>query len=303
MALNFTFVKEHPYALGGLLLGGLLLFALLRSKASGAVTTTASAQSAGLPASVQQSYIQAGSALQLATLQQQQAAQDQQFQLALEAQKEAASTQQQVNAIQGAQNIATIQAGVETDAISTQAEVINHQTQAGLDTQLSHDALALSQSQIDAATSLGSAQIQAGQAVSLAQIAADRDQSIARTTTTAAVDLGALAANTQTVVAGYGRDVALAQIQGGVSLAEMQLQNQNDANKTILDLLKSGQLNKGGEGGANQLAAIASIKNQPTIAQAAYGTATASLSGGNSIGGIIGSLGDAMSKYASAVLG
>ncbi len=301
MAMNFTFVKEHPYAIGGLLLGGFLLFVLLRSKASAAVTTTGSAQSAGLPASVVQSQLEAGAAIQTAQLQQAQQVNDENFQLALAAQKNAAdyataqlnaqtSTAQQVNAITGSTNIATIQAGVQNNAISTQASVINEQTQTGLQAALAGDQLQLSADQLQQAAAMGTAQINANQNVSLAQIAADRDTAIANTTATAQVDLGALAANTQTTVAQIGGQVAMAQIQGGVSVAQMQLQNQSQENQRILDLVKSGQLNKGGEGGANQLAAIAAATGQPSIAGSAYGTATASLSDGNSTGGILNSI-------------
>jgi hypothetical protein len=298
--MGVQFISQHKYMVGALALGGLLLFVLLRKKASGAQTTTAGVQMAGLPANVQQAQVQAGAAIQTAQLQASQQVNNERFQLALEAQKEAAdyataqlnaatSTAQQVNAIQGAQNLSTIQAGVQNNAISTQALVNQEMVQASYDTQLSNNATAIQRDQIAAATTIGTAQIEAGKVTTVAQVAAAMQTDIARTQAQAAVDLGALDATTQTVVAGYGRDVALAQIDKQKMIAD-----------SVAGLVRSGQLNKGGAGGANQIAAIAALTGTPQIASSAYGTATASLSGGNSIAGIIGSIGQAVKTGASA---
>jgi hypothetical protein len=301
--MSFQFVKSHPWMLGALIFGILALFLISKNKATGATTSIAST---GVSADYLQSQVAAGSALQLANMQAVSQINSDNFQLALEAQKEAAdfqmaqlqgtvSTTQQVNYL-------TSTAGVQSQAIQTQAVVSQQQIQASLDAQLSADALALDQTKINAARDVSTASISAGRDVSIASISADAQKAISANTTAAYVDLGALAANSQTVVAQYGRDVALASIQGQVDLATQQMDNNAKVDQGILDLISKNQINKGGAGGANQIAAIAAITNQPSIAFPAYGTATASLSGGNSIGGIISSIGQAVKTGASAFI-
>lgn len=313
MASPIELVKRHPLPFGAMLVALLVfIYVAKRKAASGATTTVGAVTYPGTSDSVQQAQVQAGSAYQLARMQQASEVNAQNFQLALTAQKEAAdfqtaqltaytSTAQQVNAITAATNLATLAAGTQNLSIQTQAQVSLAQTAAQLEAQEANDSLALDQAKISAATAVSTAQIGARRDVSIASLAASTQKSITDSNNTALVDLGAIAANTQTTVAGYGRDVALKSIQSTEDLTKLQMNNVAKVDQKVLDLIASGQLNKGGAGGANQIAALAAATGQPAIAFPAYGTATASLSGGNSVAGIISSLGSAVKAGASAI--
>lgn len=78
------------------------------------------------------------------------------------------------------------------------------------------------------------------------------------------------------------------------------LSNQQTTLSSIEGLISSGTLNKGGEGGANQIAALQLLQGATPNP---YPTATASLSGGNTPGGIVQSLSSLFASVGNGIAG
>lgn len=175
-----------------------------------------------------------------------------------------ATTQQQLNAETAQQNLATIAANNSTTLnsqnqqtqqlqISTQAQVAQGQTAAALAMQQNATATELALSQNNNATQLSFAALQASQIINGQNVAG----SVATTQS-----------NNQTAVQqNY--------INTTGTLAAAGLNAQATQNASILSLIQSGQLNKGGTGGANQIVALGAVTGQPNFGASAESAAAA----------------------------
>lgn len=94
--------------------------------------------------------------------------------------------------------------------------------------------------------------------------------------------------------------VQLDGIDKAAGIAQGQLNNQADLQRMTFDLERYGVLNKGGEGGVNQLAAWNALINPASAASGDMAAANTSIQYSGQITGIIGALGTAVSEYIGA---
>lgn len=241
---NFIeWVKKHPVLSGTFFVGTLILLYVATRGSSSSGTSTASSSPATNP-SLQALSIQTGAALQAA-----------QLSANTDLQKTAASIAAQLQ-------IAEINATTQKQTIEGQVTLATSQLQA-------------QENEAAINADLQKTAITSQQAVTTSQIEAARDQQLAtdaifthQIDTSAATQQLAIstAGMVSTVQASVADDIYSRQIDAGVA---------KDA--AIIGLIKSGQLNKGGEGGSYQIQALGSITN-PAVAETAAQTYTASAS-------------------------
>jgi hypothetical protein len=288
MKWDFSFISQHKGVIALVVLGGALVLFLYWRSSNSAATSTTVATSSGVDPQVQATEVQAAGQIQLAQQQTTAQANQYQFQLAAITASAAASAQlatlqnqatvaAQANTLTAQQNLAKIQADVQSQSIGAQEHVQLAQVDAATAATQANDAAAVTENTLADQLALGVAQAQSAANVSVAGINADLQKTILTTN--------------------VGAQLHLADLQAGLQANQQTLQA-GITDKTI-GLIQSGQLNKGGAGGANQVAVLGAILGAPGIAYPAYQTATASFSGGNSIGGILAGAGG----LAQAILG
>lgn len=311
-------IAKHPFITGAAIIGVGLLFLLLHS-AGGGSSAPAGGAAPGPNPNVQIAGIQAGTALQSqsnAITQQtnqnnyQLMAQAQQLQASLTATQlqnqtqlslgtqslgnealkinsdtavqgaaiaaqieqlrltTAASVAEQANALTTQQNIAQIAANTQVTLnsqnqqtqqlqIGTQAQTAIAQTQAAQAIAESANNAAVTINQQNNATVLGQAALQTQQVIN--------GQNVAGTVATTI-------SNNQTSVENNYITTSGTVAQAGITAQQQQ-------NNSIINLIQSGQLNKGGAGGANQVSVLGAITGYPQIGAPAQQTAqTGSLS-------------------------
>lgn len=331
-------IAKHPFITGGAIIGVGLLFILLYSSSSSSSTAaTGTDVAAGPDDAVQIASLQAGTALQQQQNQITQQTSQQNFQLAGQAQQLQASLQatqlqtstqlsgdqqlqlgttqlsdqtaiqgatiaaqiqqlqissqadtaQQLNAETAQQNLATIAANNSTTLnaqnqqtqqlqISTQGQVAQGQTAEALAAQQNATATELALSQNNNATQLGLASLQTSQIINGQN---------------ATLALGLTQSNNQTSVQNNYINT-----QG--SLASAALTAQTNTNNSVLNLLQSGQLNKGGTGGANQVSILGAVLGQPSIGSSAQSAAAATNVSSNQL---IGTLFTGLAKVGTSI--
>ena len=311
--LNFEIVKEHPYAVAGVVLvGGLVLYLYWTHNSNQSASTTNNGTAVyGTPTvdpSVQTAEINAAASLQASQNAVNAQTAQNNFQLMSDAQSQAASLQlaqlqaqasttQQVNSIQGQQNLASLQATASTTQQTNSIQ--GQEVLAGIQATLDSQNISSQQSMFDAQLSANTASQQANDSLAL------NEATLAQNTALQVVQANAAQ---NVALANINASVATAPIQASVDIANLQAQLQgqviaNNATSTqqAIALIQSGQLNKGGAGGANQVAILGTVLGAPGISGPAYSTATASLTGGNSQAGIISSIGGAASNVLSSL--
>lgn len=323
----FDWIKEHPLpaALGGIVLFIIVYVVTRGSSGSSAATSyipvqtgpSDAVQEASIAASVQQASINAASAQQANQLQGQynlgvlQLQSDAQNTLVA-----AQATNLQTNdseaialaQLQTQQSIANTgveaQVNVADTAASTQAD-INQQNQK---TQ-----------QIQIQTSAQTAAQQLASETSMYNTGANLQASLAQTA--ASVINNQTSATLQTNLAGIGEQNNANNLNAGIETTAINDQTNLNSqylteqstlattaqanNQSVLqyeeNAISSGVFNKGGAGGANQVAAFESVVTGAS--QNPYPTATASVSGGNSPGGIINSISGLFSTIGRGITG
>ncbi len=285
--MDFSWVTEHPLVTGAVVIGGGLgLYLVLHRGASGTDSTSAAGSSIayrGPSDQVQAAAIQAGTQIQLAqaavlsqnntaqyALASQTVATQGQLDLAVIGQQsdqnklleQLAEAQlvsntaitTQANAITGATNIAQIDAITQRQGISAQQTIGLAQIDASLAGLRDTNAAGVQVAQIGAAGTLGLAQIQAG------------------------TDMAAISAKLQayTLQTQLQHDVIAGTVeinQDQLSLLSQQLTQRQGLQQSVVSLLQSGQINKGGEGGANQVSVLGGLLGTPGIGTSAQQTA------------------------------
>lgn len=193
-----------------------------------------------------------------------------------------------------ADTIASIQAQVAKegyanalamDKINTVAAVTIASGQTQRDIQLSHDSLtqAITLGAYKATTD--AAKIQAdliatqdtnATALGVTKITASRDIDIAKILSDNAITLAGISAGVEQAkitatedVYNHFLDTQSADTLAAISAHAQEAGYTASVEQSIVDLVKSGQINKGGEGGRNQVAVIAALTGQPQIGSAA----------------------------------
>ena len=313
-------IKEHPYLAGGLTLGLIVFYFVYRSVAASSGTATQTVAYGGAPSdAVQTAQLAAGVA-------------GQQTQAAADAQSQ--SLQAQLAALQlqtgGQVQIAQLQQQAALQNTLTSGQVASQQSSDQLTAALaatggaSHiaDVNAMAATQINSgnnATSIALAGIQAP--LSMAQIQASLQAqinqngaavSIAQAGDTAQVMIAGGADATQVAVAQANATAATA-IAGGADATQVALgadqanvynnliNNTTQVQLAGLGLVGSGVLNKGGEGGVNQVSAFGTIYGNPSAGFAPAQVGITQASGGNSTSSIISALFGGATKAIPAV--
>ena len=222
---------------------------------------------------------------------------------ALEAANIAAAAQQHLADTQAATAVttATIDANKSTDIATIQAQVaaegfanalathkldtvasvqINSQN-TSRDIQLAHDSLTQSVTLGAYKATTDAAQISADltiaqdnnlTAITINNTNANRDKDIAKITADNAISLAGISAGIEQAkitatedVYNHFLDTQSADTLAAISAHAQEAGYQTSVEQSILNLIQSGQINKGGEGGRNQVAVIAALTGQPTI--------------------------------------
>lgn len=288
-----------------IVLAGLVILYIVLSKLSPAQSASSSG---GVDPNVQVAAIQAGA--QNAAVAAQANAQTNQLQAQLASQASNQAFQLKDD---------ELKAQLSNNQIQAAALVANNQTQAQVD--IAGLSLQAQQSLNNSQTQVALAQVQ-GQ-VALGQFADQTQQNLAAIQANATTQIAGYAADvnkTQIIsqlgivqsnndtaaainsariagqVAAYQTEVAgqlgVADIAGQVAMA--QIGAQSSLNNATIGLIQSGQLNKGGSGGAAQIAALSGAYNQPGIASAAYANAS-NVSAANSPGATLSGIGNLIS--------
>ncbi len=331
-------IAEHPFITGGAIIGIGVLYLLLHSSGGGQVAASAPTTQAQANPSVQVAGIQAGAALQsqnnaLMSQRSTEASDTNKLNLQLQADLQkttieanvaSSGQQQQYNAsaldtqlkygVAGAQIAAQLEAVRLATAADVATQFNKNQTDQNIATLNANRDVTINATNNDTTRFGISAQqeiennktaaaLAAQQAATAAGLALGlNNNSTAVTLRTIDAGVANNASNNKTAVdlltVKTQGDIATTYINtaGNVAASNAAAKAANDAK--LLSLLQSGQLNKGGEGGTNQVAAIAALYNQPSIAGAAYGTQAVN-DQSNGIGAILSGIG----KVASAVLG
>jgi len=332
-----NFVREHPLLTGGLLIAIVVLFVVIKNRSRGGsqvISTGPSEglQAAGLSAQVQQNQAQIAASLHLSDLNAAMAAHDRDAQLQLQIagiQKDVALSSILTNAhvdmsrVDAATQIAQIQTKGQTDQTQAvvngqivttgiQAGVQQHQFDVALAAQKDIDAASIQTTQIGADRDVTIANTAGQTAIQIANTNAGRDVSVATIAGTTATTLSAQEAQRQTDLA---RIVAPVVIHGIDTQAEVYnnligTQGQVEQNRIntmglidqqTLQLIRSGQLNKGGSGGLNQVSALSLIYGAPQVA--ATGAAVQNPDAPNPILAGIGKLIGGAGGFLSAIFG
>jgi hypothetical protein len=171
----------------------------------------------------------------------------------------------------------------------------------------------------DNQTTLGLAQVAGARDVGLAQIAGARDVAITQSNNALVLGVNTNATN----LAGYGiqaqvvnnqtaalTQIALAQTSAAQAVQSQYLSNQAQAlaNQSQLmgetySLEASGQFNKGGEGGVNQVAAWGALTNPGSAAAGDAAAAATAAASANQVSNIISSIGRAVTSTLGGVTG
>lgn len=300
-----NFVREHPILTGsGIIAVIVLIFVLRRSGGSGTQVISSgpseALQAAGLQANVAQQQMQTAANVQLSGLNAAVAAHelDAQTQLKIaEDQKQIALAQiltgGQVDLAKTDAATSIAQAQIKGQTDQTQAVVSGQVSVAGIQAgvqQHQFDVALQAQKDIDK-TQLQTTALTTSAATDVATVNATAAQKIAETQ-------GATATNLATIQGGvmtHGIDTQAAVYNNLIttqgSVATTQLNTQDTIDQQVFDLLRSGQINKGGEGGQNQVAVLDTLfGNYTGSATASAGAATQGVAGAGMITGIVGSI-------------
>jgi hypothetical protein len=254
-------------------------------------------QAAGLQAQVAQNNAQIAASLHLSDLNAAMAAHDRDTQLALSVagiQKDVALTNILTNAhvdmsrVDAATQIAQIQTKGQTDQTQAvvsgqiavtgiQAGVQQHQFDVALAAQKDIDAASVQSTQISADRDVSIANTAGQTAVQIANTNAGRDVSVAQISGQTATTLSQQEAQRQIDLANIAAPVIVHGIdtQGAVYnnlittqgwVEQNRINTQGLIDQQAIQLIRSGQLNKGGSGGLNQVSALSLIYGAPQVA-------------------------------------
>lgn len=321
-------IKRHPLMAGGVALLLIVLFFVFRSKSGGSGTQVIqtgpsdAVTAASLQAQVQMAAIQAGyaasssslsaaiagkqidaqTALQLTSAQKDVAlqsiltggdVQNQQTQAALLATQYSTQAVVQGEQIQAGQNVSI--AGIQSDTIKAQSQ--DQLAAQGIISKASVD-MATLQAGVD--TTNSNNQLQATEDTNASQV------KVAGIAGDTATTLGTLQANSQDLITRTAGNIYTDQIDTqGRNIDEYiaaQLANKQQQNDIIYGLISSGQINKGGEGGSNQVSVLDSYLGNPTggtAAAQAAGTEAVASSPGSVISSISGLFNGAAKIFSS----
>lgn len=185
----------------------------------------------------------------------------------------------QVTALASAASLQNAQTNAQVETTAYQAETIDNQTNASLQASLAQTAAQLS------ATNL---QTQATEAVDLG--AQNSSVSIQKLQSNQAVSETAIEGDTLKALGADQKQTAVQIAQANEAVDIAQIGVQSEAISTTADLISSGKLNKGGQGGNLQVAALASAEgqnpsavvaaNQPTQVKNSTASTVSAVSGG-----------------------
>lgn len=259
MEFSLEQIKKHPVKAALIIVAGLfVVYWLIRFLSSGGGSQSVVASNSPSPADLQMAQIQAASAIQ----------------------------QSQIAAQSHGQEL---QAQVATDQIAAQLEASQLTTAAQL------KAAELTTA-ADLQATLGSQSTQ----VALAQIQSDTQKAqfqsvVDLTESNNALWESAINAGVQENATNVQGEVDIATLQAGI--AEQQIQAKAQTDVATIGLIKSGQLNKGGFGGAAQIAALSAIYNNagPASVISADQPALVSSSASSIVGKVSGGIGTVLS--------
>ena len=289
MALDFSLIKQHPYATGGVVIvGGLVVFYLLSSSQGASEASSATSSSGGmssadyqayLAASAQQAQVNAAAQVQNNQLTVQQQQQQLEYQAAHEQTQASLAINDTNTAAQLAATLAQIQASTQqnTDTLTAQTTQQANQLMYAQNIQQMQDNVL--ESQINSSV-LENAN---NNATALAGLMDSNDlQGL----------IAKLSASTATTIAGYQASVASQGVDAATQVQMAQLNDQFQLSNKTLDMVNAAGLNHGTTSLENALVGtVGTALGYPQVGVAGVQTATqASIASSQSTAAIVNSI-------------